>query len=475
MHVKTRYARWMQSARKDSQTKPGFVLDPRASVESPRRKDAISVYTGAPRAAQPYEIHVHVSARSIQRTYRRYFVALTRWAATVMQCMWRSWDARMVLRKAQAERARQDACIARIRLLRIRRRVLAWREAASRARKMREIGARFFHSGCKVLKTKSFDALFDIFLDARERNEHTLRMYCKFKTHRRRVRALYTWADWAVLQRQLRNFVKHRLFRRWRAHARAIVSARVFGIETRAACTIQKAYRAMRERDRQVMEEMQCQTDVVTFKKRRQAAALFIQCRMRIYLAHRALDARHCVKYALVDSHQGVIGMTLRGCAMVNHRRQLAWQARQEAIRYEDERCFVESRMREARNELPTFRARWWRRRSWATTREGRAATRAARAFRSTQTAARARGVGAFFIDASGVGSGALSLAGKLPPLPALKFYVEAERDRQMEATLTRRFRARWPPAFACPGCGRPFSSRAVGERHVCPSVSNKL
>ena len=452
IHVKFKYTRWMRHARIQAANRPGFVADDRALMVDPVRKDALLIRTGAPRAGQPFETHVHHAARIIQRRWRLFFGLLCEWAATLIQCSWRQHCARLLLKKHQVLRARHNACIYKMRLLRCHNRIRYWREVAVREIAIKDVGRRFLSSCNQELVLYAFGKWWEMWHEIREKNDHTVFCFHRWRTHKLRCRGFYTWVDQWLLVKALRNFIMGRLYRRWHRSASAIRCARIFGIETRAATSIQRAYRAMRSRDYALMEEMNAREDVVAFKARRQRSALLIQCCARIWLSKRRFDARSCTHFVL---HNILLGKRLKRLINTLIQRKAYKRAeRAERIRQEDEMNFVvcELKREEAEPDMrPTFSypMNIWGRGSWSKcTQEGRAALlRVKRRRMSRIREARHRQA---FRSPSSIG-----------PL-TLRHEVEAERLRLRALAAQKRFRERWPPPFECTKCRRGFAFMGI-------------
>jgi hypothetical protein len=455
IHVKLKYTRWMQKARDDLARRPGFVADDRALIDDPARRDAVMIRTAAPRAGQPFEAEVHHAARHIQRGWRTFWSRLRKWSAILIQCAWRQHHARQTLQFYRATRARQQASIHKMRLMRCRTRLLLWHAVAAREAAIKDVGRRFLDSSDGERLNFAFGRWWDVWDAVCKKNDHTVMCFHRWRTHKLRCRALYTWVNQWLLAKALRNFIANRCFRRWRRNAIAIRSARVFNVETQAAFAIQLAYRAMRERDLALMEAMGAQEDVVAFKARRQRSSVCIQCCARIWAARRRYDARCCARFVM---RSVLLGNRLaRGMAASDEKRARARAERAERIRQADERDFVlcELRREDADGGIrtrmrPTFfdARQCWRRRggSWVRkTEEGRSALRRLKQRRRRRLDEARKRVFDLDYDTT---AAALSLRDE----------VEAERLVMRMAAARGAFRARWPPPFVCSQCHRGFA-----------------
>ena len=201
---------------------------------------------------------------------------------------------------------------------------------------IRDVGRRFLQTSDTRLIMSTFDRWYLYWDKIRAKNDRTVFCFHRWRTHKLKCHGFYKWVDVWCLTKALRNLSSTGLFPSVAKNAVAIRSLRIFGVETRAACRIQRAYRSMRNRDLALMEVMGAKEDVVAFKARRQRSALYIQCCSRIWMARKRYDARVCAHFMV---YSVLMGQRLaRGIAMSNQRRALTRIERAELIRQSDEK-----------------------------------------------------------------------------------------------------------------------------------------
>ena len=367
IHIKSRYTRWMKNIRHMAATRPGYAAaaDDRAMCLEPERKDAVLICS-QPRAGQSLEMHLHIQARRIQQYFKLYMHKLKNWAAELIQQSYRMHRSKTILLQLKIQKQRHNHLIRRMKLRRSSTRLLGWRKETVRQIDIRMVGKRFFHSGNTAQLRWCLDQWQDFYYEICDKNNHTIECFHKYKRHKLKCQSFYLWQGWSWLQRELRNFVKKRIYKRWKKNVTEIVMARTFGIESSAASKIQRCYRKMRERDLELMQEMECEGDVVAFKEHRKRVAVQVQCRARIGFAHKAVDARRCARYIC-----SLLLLTMeKKCEMHDTYRNVLHLKKLEEIRLLDEKDFILCFVREEYEKMPNTFARFgrWPRKCWVRT-----------------------------------------------------------------------------------------------------------
>jgi hypothetical protein len=430
----------MKNVRHMASTRPGYVPDDRA-MHLDGKKDSFLVCT-IPRAGQAMEIELHVQARRIQRIFKRYLFNIKQWAANVIITNYRLHRSRDILRRLQEEKQKHNKIIRQMKLRRTSTRLLGWRKETVLQQNIKAVGKRFFHSSAMSQLRWCLDMWQDLYFDVCEKNETTIFFFRKYRTHKYKCKAMFTWQAWANIQRELRIFVKKRLYTRWKRHVKDIVVGRTFGIETGAATAIQRAYRRMRARDYEAMEEMLFEGDVVAFKARRRRVAIRVQCRARILFSHKSVDARRCTRYAL----QLILLSAERSCDTRNAHRNLLRHRRDEKIRMTDENHFIQAHVREAYEHMPKLFGRFPTR-CWIRTKKGKEAWKVFVTFLENKKKSRTFTMAQHEED---------------PRSMFKKVRLQMTQDHARKV-----FRERWPPEFCCADCGLVLTS-FDGSFHVC-------
>ena len=449
--IQLKYTKWMKRARHMSGTKPGYVCDERALRTAFNTKDRLLVCT-VPRAGQPMETLVHVQARRLQRNFRRYLVALRDWAANVLIRSWRCHESKKTLQQHRAAKKKNDNIIQRMHMLRLSRRMRGWRSETELQLAIISVGKRFFHSSNMSLTQWCFDRWLDIYDNICQKNQHTIKCFHRYMRHKKKCRAWLELQEHAWLQRALRNFLIKRNFQQWRRNVREIVVARDFSTESSAASRIQRCYRKMRERDLLLMMEMKCEGDVIEFKEHRRIMIIRVQCRARIMLAHKAVDARRSARHAV----KFILTAVKRRCMMVAAREERERRRRNEAIRTDDENNYINAYVLEGYANMSFD--------GWCRTSEGKEARKRAGKIMEKRRSERAISKTALLeMEKKKIKKKKMNII--RATLVEMRLELTREKAREL-------FRKRWPPFFCCKKCGESFG--IDGERHSCSFVQTR-
>ncbi len=461
IQIAPKYTRWMKRARAQAQQRPGFVIDARAL----KNKGDKLLVCGIPRQGQALEIFLYNTARFIQEYWKSYRRRLQHESACTIQRFLRICFAMKTFTGLRAIAARRHKLVQKTRALRTRRRFSAWKNLARHNHRCRAITARFLVATHDAIKRYFFDCFVDIYMDAKEAADKTLRAYHKYKIHKCRCRALFAWIDFWWKRKSIRNFVLARLYRRWHSNVAKIIRIRQKTLEYRSAVAIQAAYRSMRCRDMLEMRRMKAEGDVVAFKLLRKHASTRIQCRWRVCLAHLRFDARVIAKEAALEC----VRISLNAVYTMQQHLDLLALKKVEMLRVIDEDNYIRAHLMRAEQQLPTFPSRpksagsrllrvlrLSRGRSWVGSKIAQPHRKhlkleLRRQMKFSSYACR------------------LSRHQQVEIKKAkFKKMIMKERQKILVREARDKFREMWPPPYHCKTCGESFVQKVDAESHVC-------
>ena len=438
VHCSSKYTKWMKTTRRLALARSDYVADKRAMITD-HRMDRILVAT-VPRAGQPMETELHMQARRLQRCLTAYLVRLKHASANIILYSYRTHRAKQIVQRLKQNQERNAAIVRKMFMQRFKHVFQAWWKQTVHSKALLRITTRFLQASNENTVAYMFERWQDEYYSVYDEYQKTIDAYHKYKRHTMKCKSLFAWIDYAWTKKELRLFVKRRLWKRWTNNVHAIVMGRLFGIQWQAALKIQHAYRNMRTRDKEKMREMKAHGDIVQFKQQRKTAATTIQCRVRINVSHRKINARRCVKHVLCHV---VLVDASRKIDHVEYCHQRRTTRTLERRRRQDEQIHIQVHVlshKEQQGYLPTWKT--WPRKCWArSTKEGRTAMLTAKAVLHQNRAFDAGLAETFLLRTK-----TSAMGRKKNDKQVLKDLVETMRLEGLQEEARTAFQRRWPP-----------------------------
>jgi hypothetical protein len=454
VHCSLKYTKWMQTARNKAKKIPNYVVDQRALIIDPKRKDKVLIAT-IPRAGQPMEMEIHTKAKKIQKCYRRYIKHLKTDSCNRIILTWRKYLSKKIFQKLKDEHQKHTAIINKMKLKRFQHVLYKWYKYSKRQKSIRAIGIRYMHTSNKSTLNYCLSKWRDECYTVLEKQDNIIYYYKRYKRHKLKTSSLFKWKNCILLKKELRNFIKKRLYNRWKKDTYNTITSRIFGIQWQAALIIQNAYNNMRQRDYENMKKMKIQGDVVRFKEMRKCASIRIQSRIRIFLSHRKYDSRTCTQYII----KNIVKSIFRKIGQINYQQNYRRNVQNEKIRILDENIFIAVWIRESMMNTGKYLKTYnrWPQKCWIrNTIEGKLAMKKAISMLNEKNDIYETSIKHFLRTS-------LSSKKTISKKQKLINIVEEMRLGCMREQAKKEFQLRWPPTYKCNRCNQSMSNM-----HVC-------
>eukprot|EP00949_MAST-11_sp_MAST-11-sp1_P000651 g651.t1 len=343
----TKFAAWKTKermiAKRQAQASGGFaaslkrwVVDPRAFRDGDKTK-----ICSIPR--NPFERRIYCHVSMVQLFFRIWRLNRRYEKSQVIQRCVRCYIARSKLLREKERKERILKAIVSGADSRLRERLHRWKLFAKMC-----IGERVFEQTLgKVFKEALLTCVIDTWrqytLTSIKEGKKTVENFKRWTKHRLRCRSLYTWCEFIDIRKRLRNFVKERLWRRWKRFVFYQKESRKFKAEYFGALEFQRLYRGMRARDLCTAMRMKVSGDLIEYKRMRKRKCVQIQCFLRVCIARWRMTSRSC-SFAFL--HGYLLPRVYNKVVCLERCRQKAKLCNDERLRSSDEKDHVDASLR---------------------------------------------------------------------------------------------------------------------------------